>query len=67
MFPLFSLTNLIFRPVWNEVLPKRKTASRKLTAAENDGKNARIFPLFEVIEEVTGSPLVLAVAAWRAS
>ena len=49
------------------MLPKRKIVSRKLTDAENDGRNARIFPLFEVIEEVTGSPLVLEVAVWRAS
>ena len=63
MFHTFFLTTLIFRPVWNEVLPKRKTASRKLTDDENDGRNARIFLPFEVIEEATGSPLVLAAAA----
>ena len=67
IFHIFFLTNLIPRPVWNEVHPKRKTESRKLTDAENDGRNVKSLPLFEVIEEVTGSRLVLAVAAWRAS
>ena len=67
MFHTFFLTTLIFRPVWNEVLPKRKTESRKLTDDENDGRNVKSLPPFEVIEEVTGSLLVLAVAAWRAS
>ena len=67
MFHTFFLTTLIFRPVWNEVLPKRKTESRKLTDDENDGRNVKSLPLFEVIEEATGSPLVLEVAAWRAS
>ena len=47
--------------------PKRKTESRKLTDAENDGRNVKSLPPFEVIEEVTGSRLVLEVAAWRAS
>ena len=49
------------------MLPKRKTESRKLTDAENDGRNVKSLPPFEVIEEVTGSRLVLEVAAWRTS
>ena len=49
------------------MLPKRKTESKKLTDAENDERNVKSLPPFEVIEEVTGSRLVLAVAAWRAS